>query len=136
MVTLQRHIGTHRCRTCNTEFTVVSGPLFENGHPYGSYIVGLHGHSDNGRLAQMALALLDRRQPEAPAVVVALEVSATARELRLKVVDWSQSEWAGDTYLGTMLDGDEVVDSPLRPVVSDVAHRVLRELSEVGSYLA
>ncbi len=136
MITLERHIGRQRCETCNAEFTVVSGPVFEDRHPFGSYIVGLHGHSSEGRVAQLALALLDRREPEASPIAVALEVSATPREFHMTVVDWTESAWAGESYLGRMLDRAEVVDNPLRPVVLDLAERVLRELSEVRSYFA
>ena len=136
MITVERHPGKHRCETCHVEFTVVSGAVLEDGHPLGSYIVGLHGHSSEGRLAQLALALLDRRDPQADPVAVALEVSATPREWRMTVVEWAQSAWAGETYLGRMLNRAEVVDNPLRSLLLDMADRVVRELPEVQSYFA
>ena len=136
VITLERQVGKHRCEVCDVEFTVLSGSVLEDGHPFGSYIVGLHGHSNEGRLAQLAVALLDRREPEATPIAVALDVSATPREFRITVGDWAQSPWAGETYLGRMLDRADVVDNPLRPVVLDMADRVLSELSEVRSYFA
>ncbi len=136
MITLEKQVGKHRCGVCNVEFTVLSGSVFENKHRFGSYIVGLHGHSSEGRIAQLAVALLDRREPEAAPIAVALEVSATPREFRMTVVDWSQSPWAEEAYLGRMLDRADVVDNHLRPVVLDMAERVLSGLSEVRSYFA
>lgn len=136
MITVEKHIGTQRCQRCSTEFTAVSGAILEDQRPLGSYIVGLHGHANEGRLAQMALALLDRRAPEASPIAIALEVSATPRELRMTVVDWADSVWAGETYLGRMVGRVDIVDNPLRPLLLDMADRVLRGLSEVQSYFA
>ena len=136
MITLERHVGTQRCEVCSVEVAVLSGAVLENGRPFGSYIVGLHGHSSEGRVAQLAVGLLDRREPGASPIAVALEVSATPREFRIRVVDWAQSPWAGETYLGRMLDRADVVDNPLRPVLLEMADAVLRELSEVRSYFA
>ncbi len=136
MISLEKHVGRQRCNVCDVEFTVLSGSVLENRHPFGSYIVGLHGHSGEGRVAQLAVALLDRREPAATPIAVALDLSATPREFRIGVVDWAQSPWAGETYLGRMLDKAEVVDNPLRPVVLEMAGHVLSELSELRAYFA
>jgi hypothetical protein len=136
VITVERHLGRQRCEKCEVEFTVVSGAVLEDGHPLGSYVVGLHGHSSESRLVQLALALLDRRDPAAAPVAVALEVSATPREWRMTVVEWERSAWAGETYLGRMLSRAEVLENPLRPLLLDMADRVLRVLPEVQSYLA
>jgi hypothetical protein len=136
VITVERHLGKHRCEACHVEFSVLSGAVLEKGHPLGSYILGLHGHSGEARLAQLALALLDRRDPSASPVAVALQVSATEREFQMTVVDWAESPWAGETYLGKMLERVEVVENPLRSLLLDMADRVLRELPEVESYFA
>ena len=54
----------------------------------------------------------------------------------MRVVDWAESPWAGETYLGKMLDKADVVGNRLRPVVLDMVNRVLSELPEVRSYFA
>jgi hypothetical protein len=136
VITLERQVGQQRCEVCDADFAVVSGSVLEDGHPFGSFIVGLHGHLTEGRRAQLAVALLDRREPEASPIAVALDVSATPREFRMSVVDWAESPWAGETYLGKMLDKADVVDNRLRPVVLDMVNRVLSELPEVRSYFA
>jgi hypothetical protein len=136
VITLERQAGKQRCEVCDAEFAVLSGSVLDDGHPFGSYIVGLHGHSTEGCLAQLAVAVLDRREPEASPIAVALEVSATPREFRMRVVDWAESPWAGETYLGKMLDKADVVDNRLRPVVLDMVNRVLSDLPEVRSYFA
>ena len=86
--------------------------------------------------AQLALALLDRRAPDASPIAVALRVTATSREFQMTVVDWAESAWAGENYLGRMLGKSEVVDNPLRPLLLDMADRVLRGVGEVESYFA
>ena len=134
MIAVERQLGKQRCKTCGVEFTVVSGAILEDGHPFGSYIVGFHGDSSEGRVAQLALGFLDRRDPGAPPIAVALKVSATRREFNMTVTNWTQSPWGGETYLGRMLDKAEVVDNPLSPLLLDMADRVLRELPEVQAY--
>ena len=134
MIAVEKQLGKQRCRTCGLDFTVVSGAILEDGHPFGSYIVGLHGDSSEGRLAQLALGFLDRRDPGAAPIAVAVKVSATPREFHMTVVDWAQSPWGGETYLGRMLGKAQVVDNPLSPLLLDMADRVLRGLPEVRAY--
>ncbi len=136
MLTLDRQVATQHCEACNVDFTVVRGSAFEDKHPLGLYVLALHGHSSQGRLAHLALGVLDRRAPEAAPVAVALEVSATESELRQSVVDWVRSPWASETYLGRMLDRAEALANPLCPVVFHIADHVLRELAEVEAYFA
>lgn len=134
MISVERHVGAHRCGRCSTQFVVVSGAIREDDHPLGSYIVGLHGRPCEQRRAQLALALLDRRAPEASPIAVALEVSGTPRELQMTVVEWTESEWAGESYLGRMLGQAEVVDNPLRSLLLDMADRVLQAVPEARAY--
>ncbi len=136
MTSVERHVGTHRCERCGVEFAVVSGAIRDNDHPLGSYIVGLHGRPCEQRKAQLALAILDRRAPEVSPIAVALEVSASSRELHMTVVEWTESEWAGESYLGRMLGKAEVIHNPLRPLLLDMADRVLQAVSEARAYFA
>jgi len=136
LITLDRQVTTRRCEPCNVDFTVVRGSVFEDEHPLGLYVLALHGHSAQGRLAHLALGVLDRRDPDATPVAVALKVSATDREFRQSAVDWAESPWASETYLGRMLDRADALASPLSPVLFHIADHVLRELPEVESYFA
>ena len=136
MIRVEKNFGTQRCGKCAAEFVVVSGAIRENDHPLGSYIVGLHGRPCQRRKAQLALALLDRRAPEISPIAVALQVSGVSRELEMTVVEWTESEWAGESYLGRMLGKAEVIDNPLRPLLLDMADRVLQAVPEVRAYLA
>ena len=134
MISVERHVGAQRCEKCGAEFVVVSGAIRENDHPLGSYIVGLHGRPCEQWKAQFALALLDRRAPESSPIAVALEVSGTSRELQMTVVEWTESEWAGESYLGRMLGQAEVLHNPLRPLLLDMADRVLQAVPEARAY--
>ena len=136
MIELEKQVATQRCEACDVDFTVVRGSVVDDGHPFGGYLVALHGHSPEGRLAHVVIGLLDRREPEAAPIAVALEVSGTASEFHHTIIDWAELPLTGETYLGRRLDRAEVLANPLKPVVLQVADRVLHELSEVQSYFA
>ena len=136
MITLDRQVVSQHCDGCNVNFTVVRGSVFEEGKPFGLYLVALHGHSPGSRLAHLALGLLDRARPDLPPVAVAIEVLATPGEFRHSVVNWPESPWASEAYLGRMLDRSEALASPLKPLAFHIADHVLQDLPEVQSYFA
>jgi hypothetical protein len=136
VITINRQIISRRCEPCNVAFDVVRGSVFEDKHPLGLYVLALHGHSPRGRLAHLAVGVLDRRDPEAAPVAIALEVSATEGQFRQSVVEWAESPLAGETHLGRMLDKTEALASPLKPVAFQIADHLLREISEARSYFA
>jgi hypothetical protein len=135
-INLDRQVLSKRCEACNTDFVVVRGSVFEEGKPVGLYLVALHGHSSKGRLAHIAIALIDAAQPGLPPVAVAVEVVAAPDEFRLALVDWNQSPWAAETYLGTMLDRAQALESPLKPLVFHVADHVIADIPEVQAYFS
>jgi hypothetical protein len=136
MITIDRQVVVQHCEGCKRDFTVVRGSVFEEGEPFGLYLVALHGHAPGGRLAHLALGLLDRVQPTMPPVAVAIEVLATANEFRHSVVDWPESPWAHEEYLGRMLDREEALASPMKPLVFHVADHILEDVPEVQAYFA
>ncbi len=135
MITFDREIATQRCDACNVDYTVVRGSIFDRGHPFGLYLATCHGHSTPGRVAYLAIGVLDRREPEAAPVAVALEVSAWSGELRQSVVEWAECPWVGAGYLGRRLDREDALAHVLRPVVSQLAGHLLSELAELKAYL-
>ena len=59
-ISIDRQLATQRCDSSNAEYTVIRGSAYDNGQPFGLYLVGLHGHADeDGRLAHIAVAVLD-----------------------------------------------------------------------------
>ena len=135
-MTVDKQVVTQRCDACKTEFTVVRGSVFDNGKPFGLYVVALHGHAPDGRLAHLALGLLDRDHPDLPADALAVQVLATEAEFRQSVVDWRDSPWASEKYLGRMLDRPAALASPLKPLAFHVVEHVLQEVPEIQAYFA
>ena len=136
MISLDRQVVTKRCDACNLDFMVVRGSVFEGGRPFGLYLIALHGHSAEGRLAHLALGMTDHGHPDAPPVAVAIEVLATPTEFRHSLVNWPESPWASEGYLGLMLDRAEALASALKPLAFRVADHVLHDVPEVESYFA
>jgi hypothetical protein len=133
-ITLDRQVATKRCDSCKVTFTTVRGSVFDAGVPFGLYLIALHGHSPRGPMAHLAVAVLPRGAEAAP-VAAAMEVISMPDQIGYSVVNWTDSPWLSETYLGQMLDRDEVLESPLRPLFLHVGEHVVRELPEVRDYL-
>jgi hypothetical protein len=67
---------------------------------------------------------------------MAIEVLGTATEFRHSIVNWRESPWAHEEYLGVLLDRTEALASPLRPIAFDVAGHILNDIPEVHAYFA
>ena len=135
-ITLDRQVVLKPCETCQLEFVVVRGSVFEEGEPVGLYLVALHGHSSSGRVGHLALGLRDAQSKESLPVAMAIEVVATPTEFRHSIIDWRESAWAGETYLGRLLDRQEALESPLRSLAFHVADHLLHDVPEVENYFA
>jgi hypothetical protein len=134
-ITLDRQMLTRNCQHCAVDFVVVRGSVFDAGQPIGLYLIALHGHSAEGRLAHLALALLEHDASEPPQAF-AVEVTATPKQFGYSVANWSDSPWKDEAYLGVMLDRDAALASPRKATVFHVAGHVVRDLPEVQRYFA
>ena len=132
-ITLDRQVVKQRCEACGVDVTVVRGSVFDGGRPAGLYMIALHGHSPDKRLAHLAVALLgeDFGPPQAAAV----DVIATPAQIGYAFVDWAESPWKGETYLGSMLDRSAVLGNPLKTTFLRAAGHIVRDVPEVEAYL-
>ena len=64
-ITLDKQVAYQHCPECNADFPVIRGSVYDGGQGCGLYVIALHGHSPQGRLAHLAVALLDRSRGEA-----------------------------------------------------------------------
>lgn len=131
-ITLDRQLVHQTCSGCASEFAAVRGSVFDSGRPIGLYLIALHGHTQGGKLAHLALAFMNEYgdSPEA----AALCVEATSTDFNYTVVDWSESPWKTETYLGAMLDRHAVLGGPLQDVIFHVAAHVISDVPEVREY--
>ena len=63
-------------------------------------------------------------------------VGATADQFTFAIVDWHESPWNGERYLGEMMSRAEVLGSPSKQLFFKIADRVVEDLGEVGDYFS
>lgn len=131
-VTLDQQLVTEHCPACELNFTVVRGSVFDEGRPFALYLIGLHGHAPTGRLAHLALGILENGSDP---VAVAMDVIALPERIGYQVQDWATSPWKGEAYLGSMLDREAFLAHPIKDLALHVAEHVVHDLPAVASYL-
>lgn len=124
------------CPDCDIHFSVVRGQVFDEGHPIGLYLIALHGHDAGGKLAHLAIAIMDGSANPPHPYAAAMVVRATADQYSFSLEDWPASPWRDEKYLGDMLDRTAVLESPHKDFLFRVADHVVSVLSEIGEYLA
>lgn len=120
-----------RCE-CGVTYPVVRGSVFDGTTPIGLYLVALHGHSEHGRLAHLAIALL---QPTGDPVAMAMRVHATPAEIQFSFVDWTDSPWRTERYLGHLWSAEEARASSLKADFLHVAEHVVTEIASIAKYI-
>jgi len=135
-ITLDRQVVAQRCPECNADFTVVRGSVYNALERIGLYLIALHGHSSRGRLAHLAVAILDGAPDRSHPVAAAMQVIGLPHQFEVSFVDWTSSLWHGETYLGEMLDREQALASPQRSTFFHVSDHVVTELPEVQAYFA
>ena len=133
-IALDRQVLRQTCPGCGAEFVVARGSVFDSRKPVGLYLIALHGHGRGRRLAHLALAFLD--EDDASPAAAAICVDATADRFEYTVIDWSESPWKTETYLGSMLDRDAVLASVLKDQMFHVAGHITHDIPEVRQYFA
>lgn len=92
-ITLDQQTVSQVCRDSATSFSVVRGSVFDEGRPIGLYLIALHGHSPEGRLAHIAIAT---RGPADGPIAMAIQVIETPDQIGFRLIDWSESPWQSE----------------------------------------
>jgi hypothetical protein len=135
-ITLDKQVVTQHCSGCGENFCVVRGSAFANGEPIGLYLIALHGHNPSGRLGHLAVAVLDRSRSEPTPHAMAMDVTTSAENYGFSIVEWSESPWQDEAYLGRMLDRQSVSTSIHKGLFFQIAERVVDDLPEVRDYFS
>jgi hypothetical protein len=135
-IMLDKQVVSQHCPECDVDFAVVRGSVYDRGQGFGLYLIALHGHSPQGRLAHLAIAVLDRSAGQPSPVAAAIDVIVLPEQLGFSLVEWEASPWRGERYLGFMLSPEQVRTGPHRETFFHIAEHVVRELPEVQAYLA
>jgi len=120
------------CEQCSEPFYQLTGATFGDGQPIGFFMIALHGHSPEGRLAHLAMAVCS---PQGEAASACLAVTASGRNFHYRFLDWHDSPWNSED-LDNMLDRDAVLQSPFQPTFLQTAERVVRDVPEVSDYFS
>jgi hypothetical protein len=86
-ITLDRQAVSQRCPECGTDFTGLRGSVYDAGEGFGLYLIALHGHSPQGRLGHLAVALLDRSEGEPVPMAAAMVVIAMPEQFGFELVE-------------------------------------------------
>ena len=135
LLSLNQENVTQDCPACAVRFAVVRGQVFDEGEPIGLYLIALHGHDPSGKLARLAVAVMDRSAVPPHPYAAAMVVRATAEQFTFSLEDWSESPWKDEKYLGEMLDRSAVLESPHKGLFFHIADHVVGDLSQVKDYL-
>jgi hypothetical protein len=135
-IALDRHSLTQKCPDCRNSFVVVRGSAYDGSRPFALYLIALHGHSPEGRIAHVAVGVLDGSRVDPHPVAMAATVTDMGDQFGCQLVPWSESPWKGETYLGEMLEPDAARSDPRRDIVFSVIDHVIEDLPEVQNYFS
>jgi hypothetical protein len=122
----------NRCDQCSESFCQITGAIFGDGQPLGFFMLGLHGHSPEGSLGQLAIALCTL---QGEAAAAALVVTTTADSFHYRFLAWGDSPWNSED-LENKLDRDAVLQSQFRETFLHAAKHVTRDVSEISEYFS
>ena len=135
-ITLDRQAVAEYCPECDADFTVVRGSVFDDGSPFGLYLIALHGHCPDGLMAHLAIAVLDRSVPQRFPEATAMRVISYSDRYGYVVVDWTESPFQHEAFLGKMLDREEALASQHRETFFHVAGHIVNDLPDARAYFA
>jgi hypothetical protein len=99
-------------------------------------LIALHGHTPDGLIAHLAVAILDSEQTEPCPYAAAIDVFPLPDQFGFTFVPWSDSPWADETYLGQMLGPEDARQNISCGKFFGIAERVVEDLAEVQDYFA
>jgi hypothetical protein len=132
-ITLDRDTLEDTCHECESLFTVIRGSVYGDEQPFGLYLIALHGHSPNSKVAHLAVAVqsTEHEEPQAAAIVI----GATGDNYTFGFTDWATSPWAEESYLGKQLDRRSALESDCRSMFLHIAEHIVYDLPEFEEYL-
>jgi hypothetical protein len=128
------HIKTteKRCEQCSELFEEVRGAFFGDGQPIGFFMIALHGHSPEGRVAHLAMSVCSLA---GDAASVALAITASTENFHYRLLDWHDSPWNSED-LENMLDRDAALRSEFRTTFLHAAEHVSRDLRSISEFFS
>jgi hypothetical protein len=134
-ITLDKQVVSQRCPECDVDFQIVRGSVYDAREGFGLYLVALHGHSPQDRVAHLAVAILDPSEGSPSSLAAAIDVLALREQIGFRLAAWEASPWQSELYLGQLLSPNEVRASPHRDTFFHIAEHVAQDVPEVQSYL-
>ena len=135
-INLDKQVVSKMCDDCGVDFTVVRGSIYDTGEPVGLYLVALHGHNAEGKpTAHIAISILEkgliRKKPRS----IALVAFGNESEIGFEVINWKDSPWQYESYLGKMINRTEALKSKQIDKYFHFAEHIAMELNEVHEFI-
>src|SRR5262245_13033455 len=121
-----------RCEECKESFRQITGAILGDGQPLGFFMISAHGHSSEGRLAHLAMALCS---PEGVAESAAIAITAVGKNFHFRFVDWNASPWDSED-LESKLDREAAEQSQFRPTFLQAAEHTVTDVPQVAEYFS
>jgi hypothetical protein len=131
-LTIDHQDATEPCGHCGADYAVTRGSVYHDERPVALYIAAMHGCAAM-KNAVMAVAFppSDGKAP----IAASLQVWVTPNEIQMSVVEPEQSPWNSHVYLGRHLTRDQVLASPYKERLFEVADAVVALNVAPRSYL-
>jgi hypothetical protein len=118
------------CPHCQQMYSVVRGPVYDNGEGVALYLAGLHRCADQNTV----VTTVAWKQDDVPQGFT-FQAWANEGGYQMSFIDGDLSPWASHEYLGRMLSAEEARASELRHHVFHVADLVCCTIPEVVTFL-
>ncbi|MGQ0634250.1 MAG: hypothetical protein ACT4QC_06555 [Planctomycetaceae bacterium] len=133
---MDQQIVVQHCDECAVDYTVIRGSIFDEGNPFGLYLIALHGHCSQGKLGHLAIGVRAQADADDAKSAAAIQIIGMPDQSCFSFTDWDDSPWKDESYLGVMYGRESALASSLKPLFLHVAEHVVNDLPGVRDYFS
>ena len=111
------------------------GAVYDDSLGFGLYLAALHACHSN-RVAHLVVAVHEGYQTFRETCAVAMQITATATDFQMFVVNAEDSPWASESYHGRIMDREEALESPLIQIFFRFADQVVDDNPKIREYFS
>jgi hypothetical protein len=125
---------TSSCPHCGADYQISRGSVYRDGVGVSIYLTALH-QCQSGKAVHAGIAVQEGKEGFDTTSAAALRVVETNEGHGARVVDWNESPWKNESYLGKLLTREEVLNSPFKDRFFHILDHILAENPTVKTYL-
>jgi hypothetical protein len=132
-------IGTPKvsvCECCGRETLSGHGFVYEDKQPRAIYFATFH-HAQNDSAVDLAIGIGEWNDDGSRRFCAAfgIHVFPTESEIRIRVVDPSESPWANTSVLGPLMGREQALRHPLKAKMFEIADCIIQHDAKVVAHL-